>query len=71
MISHCVGGSSSRTGAKFWDRTCLGSTDGFIGGSMKVLIMSSSVLSISAGIDDVCSLLFVFLSFWVVVVKSA
>jgi len=71
MTLHCVGGSSSRTGAKFWDKTCLGSTDGFIGGSTKVLMMSSSVLSISVGIDDVCSVLFVFLSFWVVVMRRA
>ena len=62
MISHCVGGSSSRTGAKFWDKTCLGSTDGFIGGSMKVLMMSSNVLNSSAGSDDVCG----FLRLWVV-----
>lgn len=48
---HSVGGSSLSTGAKFWERTCFGSTDGLIGGSMKVLIMSSNALKISAGSD--------------------
>ena len=48
---HSVGGSSLGTGAKFWERTCFGSTDGLTGGSMKVLIMSSNALKISAGTD--------------------
>ena len=48
---HSVGGSSLSTGAKFWERTCFGSTDGLIGGSMKVLIMSSNALKTSAGTD--------------------
>ena len=48
---HSVGGSSLSTGAKFWERTCFGSTDGLTGGSMKVLIMSSNALKISAGTD--------------------
>ncbi|BAT99829.1 hypothetical protein VIGAN_10135300 [Vigna angularis var. angularis] len=44
---HSVGGSSS-TGAKFWDRTCLGSKEGLSGGSMKLLMMLSNAFSISA-----------------------
>lgn len=48
---HSVGGSSLSTGAKFWERTCFGSTDGLIGGSMKVLIISSNALKNSAGTD--------------------
>lgn len=51
MISHSVGGSSF-TGAKFCDNTCLGSTEGFSGGSMKLLMMSSNALKISAGTDS-------------------
>lgn len=48
MISQSVGGSSS-TGAKFCERTCLGSTEGLMGGSMKLLIMLSIALKIAAG----------------------
>jgi hypothetical protein len=54
MISHCVGGSSFSTGEKFWDKTCLGSVDGFIGGSMKLFMMSSNVLINSDGNDGSC-----------------
>jgi hypothetical protein len=67
MISHCVGGSSFSTGEKFWDKTCLGSVDGFIGGSMKLFMMSSNVLINSDGNDGSCFLV-VFLRLWVVVV---
>lgn len=48
---HSVGGSSSTTGAKFSASTCFGSTDGRIGGSMKVLIMSSKALKTVAAND--------------------
>lgn len=44
MMSHSVGGSSSRTGAKLLERTCFGSTEGRDGGSMNVLMMSSTVV---------------------------
>lgn len=44
MISQSVGGSSSRTGAKLSERTCFGSTEGRDGGSMNVLITSSTVV---------------------------
>jgi len=44
MISQSVGGSSSRTGAKLSERTCFGSTEGREGGSMNVLITSSTVV---------------------------
>lgn len=46
ITSHCVGGSSS-IGAKLLDKTCLGSTEERIGGSMKLLMMSSNVLKIN------------------------
>ena len=46
ITSHSVGGSSS-TGAKLLDRTCLGSTEGRIGGSMKLFMISSNVLKIN------------------------
>lgn len=42
---HSVGGSSS-TGAKLSDKTCLGSTAGLFGGSMKLFMMSSNALKI-------------------------
>lgn len=48
MISHSVGGSSS-TGAKLLERTCFGSTEGRSGGSMKLFMMSSKALKITAG----------------------
>lgn len=48
MMWHSVGGSSF-TGAKFCDNTWRGSTEGFSGGSMKLLIMSSNAFSISVG----------------------
>lgn len=44
MISQSVGGSSSRTGAKLSERTSFGSTEGRDGGSIKVLITSSTVV---------------------------
>ena len=56
MISHSVGGSSF-TGAKFWDSTCFGSTEGFSGGSMKLLMTLSNALKISAGTDSSAVLL--------------
>lgn len=46
ITSHCAGGSSS-TGAKLPDKTRLGSTEGRIGGSMKLFMMSSNVLKIN------------------------
>ncbi|KAL4385584.1 hypothetical protein GQ457_15G007830 [Hibiscus cannabinus] len=53
--AHGVGGSSS-TGAKLWERTCLGSTEGRSGGSMKLFMMSSNVLKIV--VDNFGSTLF-------------
>ncbi|KAJ6918685.1 hypothetical protein NC651_012827 [Populus alba x Populus x berolinensis] len=48
ITSHSVGGSSS-TGAKLSLSTYLGSTDGRSGGSMKLLMTSSSTLNIIVG----------------------
>lgn len=44
MISQAVGGSSSRTGAKLSERTCFGSTEGRDGGSINVLMTSSTAV---------------------------
>lgn len=50
MTSHSVGGSSS-TGAKLSARIYRGSTEGLIGGFMKLLIKSSKALNNLAGRD--------------------
>lgn len=48
MTSHSVGGSSS-TGAKLSESVNLGSTEGLLGGSMKVFTMLSNALKRVAG----------------------
>lgn len=54
MISHSVGGSSSRTGAKLSERTCFGSTEGRDGGSINVLMTSSMVVKRAVARDVCC-----------------
>lgn len=54
MISHSVGGSSSRTGAKLPERTCFGSTEGRDGGSINVLMTSSMVVKRAVARDVCC-----------------